>query len=120
MSMSCHLDCVLQQHTWWVDWRVYSELTRPWFHRTLPFPLSYYIPVKKHKDVFNRLFYDCHPDTCSEQDREAQVSGGLVLCLELHIVQTAFSSDFILNEIIVTWFCYQLIAKPGNKTAAPS
>ncbi|XP_071449591.1 metaxin-1 [Hetaerina americana] len=39
------------QYTWWVDAKNFSELSRPWYAKALPFPLNFYYPGKYEKDA---------------------------------------------------------------------
>ncbi|XP_046400020.1 metaxin-1 [Ischnura elegans] len=39
------------QYTWWVDAKNFSELSRPWYAKALPFPLNFYYPGKYEKEA---------------------------------------------------------------------
>ncbi|KAG8235511.1 hypothetical protein J437_LFUL015745 [Ladona fulva] len=39
------------QYTWWIDAKNYTEFTRPWYAKALPFPLNFYYPGRYEKDA---------------------------------------------------------------------
>ena len=59
---------------WWVDTKTYVELTRPWFAKVLPFPLSMYILVKTRNHFISRIEATKGGDMVTESEIETMVS----------------------------------------------
>lgn len=70
-------------YLWWVDSKTYLELTRPWFSSRLPFPLNFYLPMKKHKDYVNYLNQAYNSDNLTEVEREQKVYKDAKECLNI-------------------------------------
>ncbi|KAK2168212.1 hypothetical protein LSH36_19g05007 [Paralvinella palmiformis] len=70
-------------YLWWVDSKTYLELTRPWFSSRLPFPLNFYLPLKKHKDYVNYLNQAYNADNLTETEREQKVYKDAKECLNI-------------------------------------
>lgn len=53
-----------------MDSKNYTELTRPWYAKALPFPLNFYYP-NRYRQENERILRSLHPD----QEEEEYQSG---------------------------------------------
>lgn len=68
-------------HLWWVETKTYSELTRPAYAKLLPFPFSYYIPIRQHKAAEARLLHTRGGDNVTVEEQEAKIYKDAKECL---------------------------------------
>jgi len=92
-------DILTQLYLWWVDSKTYLELTRPWFSSRLPFPLNFYLPLKKHKDYVNYLNQAYNADNLTETEREQKVRK-----LALYLSLLSVSIDIIIRKLVFIVF----------------
>ncbi|XP_015435763.1 PREDICTED: metaxin-1 isoform X2 [Dufourea novaeangliae] len=70
------------QFIWWIDKKNVDELIRPWYCRTLPFPIKFYYPGKFERQ--SRTLFEClYPIEDNITDIENKVYSDARKCLTL-------------------------------------
>ncbi|ESO88232.1 hypothetical protein LOTGIDRAFT_234567 [Lottia gigantea] len=60
-------------HLWWVDNKTYSDFTRPWYAKVLPFPLNFFIPDQIQKKASMRVTLTKGGSNVTDSELEAKI-----------------------------------------------
>ena len=116
-----------RHHNWHPDDAVFREFQWNFNHYTIIFSHEYALT-----SVVSEMFLFCEGHDVPMYPRCFLLE--IYLCHTVHVVSSApwklMGAEIICRNRInmdqvtklrclVTWFCYQMIAKPGNKTATP-
>ncbi|KAI8793120.1 metaxin-1 [Biomphalaria glabrata] len=70
-------------HLWWIDDKTYVDITRPWYAKAVPFPLSLFIPHQKQKRAELRVLLTKGGDHITDAETESKVYKEAKECLNL-------------------------------------
>ncbi|RUS72771.1 hypothetical protein EGW08_019471 [Elysia chlorotica] len=70
-------------HLWWMDDKTFIDVTRPWYSRAIPFPLSLFLPGRTQKKAELRVNLTKGGEYISEMETEAKVYKEAKECLNL-------------------------------------
>ncbi|GFN75389.1 metaxin-1 [Plakobranchus ocellatus] len=70
-------------HLWWMDDKTFIDVTRPWYSRAIPFPLSLFLPGRTQKKAELRVNLTKGGENISEMETETKVYKEAKECLNL-------------------------------------
>ncbi|KAH9520433.1 metaxin 1 [Bulinus truncatus] len=70
-------------HLWWVDDKTYVDITRPWYAKAVPFPLSLFVPHQKQKRAELRVLLTKGGDHITDAETESKIYKEAKECLNL-------------------------------------
>ncbi|XP_059172484.1 metaxin-1-like [Physella acuta] len=70
-------------HLWWMDDKTYIDITRPWYTKAIPFPLSLFLPARRQKKAEVRVQLTKGGDHITDAETESKVYKEAKECLNL-------------------------------------
>ncbi|GFR98322.1 metaxin-1 [Elysia marginata] len=70
-------------HLWWMDDKTFVDVTRPWYARAIPFPLSLFLPGRTQRKAELRVNLTKGGDYISETETETKIYKEAKECLNL-------------------------------------
>ncbi|CAL1531483.1 unnamed protein product [Lymnaea stagnalis] len=70
-------------HLWWMDDKTYVDITRPWYAKAIPFPLSLFVPQQRQKRAEVRVLLTKGGDHITDAETESKIYKEAKECLNL-------------------------------------
>ncbi|XP_046357275.1 metaxin-1-like isoform X1 [Haliotis cracherodii] len=84
-------------HLWWIDGKTFTDFTRPWYARIIPFPLNFYVPGRKQKDANLRVFLSKGGENVTDSEVEGKIYRDAKECLN-HLSYKLGSQEFFFGK----------------------
>jgi len=85
-------------HLWWLDEKTYTDITRPWYAKVIPFPLTLFVPWRLHKSAEMRVTLTKGSEHITDGETETKIYREAKECLNILSYKLGTNAFFFGNS----------------------